>query len=866
MNKKIIAPICTAVAMLGLAVGSTFALFTDKGSADINVLAGQVKIDYSMTLDVAESRYLDLPPYDAVAAAEGSDFDAIFENGGTAKVLTTEDSLNLKLDRLAPMDMIALTAKAKNKSDINIRHRYSIVLDGELVPALQVVVDGTDYSTADTHLEFTSCWSSVATPDVEQLCQKDIRVYFPYGGDEQNFYQGKECDIKVSVEAIQGNAHVEDPEDEDIEIPEYEQIHGEKPSTEEKFTYMFNSNGTVSTKTSGKSVAPETEELILNVENTGTPVVDVPTGKECLALDVEELGLKDDNDVDVEVGVKIGSGKEGVEVYHDGTLIDSTYDSNNGLVEFATKSFSPFDILWNSLKNKSYGFFDSYIVDEGLETEHWVHEISNPTEFRNMWMDKYFQENSEHYPGYLQEETVYCLINDVDFEGDSTYGENFATWQSYAFSGIFDGQGYTLKDIINNETYKDTDRIGGMFSNLGRPVEIKDLVLDDIHLVQKNSDKGVGIISGGLEYSTASETLVINNVETTSLCSIESNEKTGGFIGCCRGYQSVTITDCINATSIVSAGKNSGGFLGTSSYTKEFYFTNCESKGKILSTNSDGYVAGFVSQSQSATKIALKDCIYSGEVDNRSGGANISFFMAVPAGTVTYENCLVSGMLTVKNASFVNELSKIGISASDGTLADHVNVVNCAKIEMSFDETQSLNITPVANADHYEVSLNFSCLKGTVSGDTFTQTNDSDFVYDCGSYADAEALKEVKLVTRVGHVLDNAVTNFDTHYASQGVSSNHYRLSELGDYVANTPTKEEGVDGWYVVFGNTDEVKFINFYETVWLTYNIIAKDSTGVVIGSSSWKIGGYSASPLMNMAGQWYRGTAPHYTPIIL
>ena len=114
MNKKLFAPITSLVLLSTLSVGVTYALFTSNASSAVNINAGTVKVDYSSTLDLAESRYEDNDAFDAKLAAQGTDFDAIFENGGTAKI-ENADSTTITLDRLAPMDKVVLTTKAKKK-------------------------------------------------------------------------------------------------------------------------------------------------------------------------------------------------------------------------------------------------------------------------------------------------------------------------------------------------------------------------------------------------------------------------------------------------------------------------------------------------------------------------------------------------------------------------------------------------------------------------------------------------------------------------------------------------------------------------------------------------------------------------------
>ncbi|MCQ2802901.1 MAG: SipW-dependent-type signal peptide-containing protein [Bacilli bacterium] len=215
MNKKLFAPILSIAALAAVSIGATYALFTDKKEAKVDITAGQVKVAMTSTIDFARSRYEDATPFDAVANAEGTEFDAVYENGNTAKIASATTGVAVTLDRLTPMDNISLKVNVTNDSNVNIKWRMGIELKGELIPALLVKFDDVDYSS-DTEKTVYTPWSDVVESETTVLVDdKPLYIAFPNHDDIDptfdNLYQNKEGSVRIFVEAVQGNAVVEDP-------------------------------------------------------------------------------------------------------------------------------------------------------------------------------------------------------------------------------------------------------------------------------------------------------------------------------------------------------------------------------------------------------------------------------------------------------------------------------------------------------------------------------------------------------------------------------------------------------------------------------------------------------------------------------
>ena len=216
MKKKLFAPILGIAALAVVSVGATYALFSDKKEANVSIQAGTVKVGMTTTVSSAYSRYEDISPYDAKAAAEGTAYVAIYENSGTASVgLEASNNTVITLDRMTPMDNITLLVSVINLSNVKIKYRLGFEISGELIPALEIKYDGVDYSSSVFPVTKYTLWSDVIDPSTIDLADdKELYIAFPNHDDTDkdfdDLYQGKSGIIKVIAEVVQGNAHVED--------------------------------------------------------------------------------------------------------------------------------------------------------------------------------------------------------------------------------------------------------------------------------------------------------------------------------------------------------------------------------------------------------------------------------------------------------------------------------------------------------------------------------------------------------------------------------------------------------------------------------------------------------------------------------
>ena len=206
MKKTVlVSSILTIVLCVSIIAGSTFALFTSQDDVNIAVTAGQVKMDAAIELVQLESVKGD--PAGTIVDENGNTYiyevvSPNFTNGGTAAVTSSL----IELTEVTPGDKATFKITGANTSNVAIQYRYVITCEEgeELMKGLKFYVN--DVEVNDYMESYTSPWYALATGN--DIAPVKIAVELPV--DKGNEFQNKSTTIKVLVEAVQGNAVVED--------------------------------------------------------------------------------------------------------------------------------------------------------------------------------------------------------------------------------------------------------------------------------------------------------------------------------------------------------------------------------------------------------------------------------------------------------------------------------------------------------------------------------------------------------------------------------------------------------------------------------------------------------------------------------
>ncbi len=216
-KKTLLSSILTIVLCLSLIAGSTFALFTDEASVDIEVDSGNAEIQAGLTSPLLQSVR---PIKDGEIPTEFDengkgyvyeDKGESFTNGGTAWVDNTNGIITL--NNVTPGDKILFKLTGKNSGDVALEYRYKIeCIDGfELMKGFVMTVEGTKYASMASYV---SEWNSLAKGKrIDKIADANeegvaLALELPVSaGDE---FQNKTAKIKITVEAVQSNADVSD--------------------------------------------------------------------------------------------------------------------------------------------------------------------------------------------------------------------------------------------------------------------------------------------------------------------------------------------------------------------------------------------------------------------------------------------------------------------------------------------------------------------------------------------------------------------------------------------------------------------------------------------------------------------------------
>lgn len=184
----IITAILAIIMCASLAAGATFALFTSSSSVNIAVTSGNVEVTASV-VDIQKS-YVD----ENGETVNGKLFsgDATFDEG--AHTVT--------LSHVLPKDTVKFKVKVVNGSNVAIKYRMvmSLVEDNGLFSSLDITLNGKKF------YGYTSGTKYALLEAEQQIADIPVVISLPEGATCNN----TACKLTYKVEAVQGNASVED--------------------------------------------------------------------------------------------------------------------------------------------------------------------------------------------------------------------------------------------------------------------------------------------------------------------------------------------------------------------------------------------------------------------------------------------------------------------------------------------------------------------------------------------------------------------------------------------------------------------------------------------------------------------------------
>ena len=679
ITKPILVSALSALAFGAVGVAGTFALFTDNTETAISAQAGIVDVGLNasnLTTYSAQAVPADSTSYTMVDERGGKYISVTtqnntFTNGGTASL----EGGALTMRKLTPGDRVTFQAGLANHSNVAIKYRLVYKFTGTNGVLAQGLVTKSNISgSAQTYeglREFVAPWTFLEAGAALPATAITFDIELPI--NRGNDYQSKEASFSLYVEAVQGNAYVEDEartllfgsltpaqeatqEVEDPAQPTVLQTTSTLATTTVKTTIPANTSYQTDPQQAAEQIAAD--DTVKLVVSDLVVAEDSATKKGTVDLDIALLV----NDVEVtqfsefvNVEVNIGKNLDITSVTHNGNAVtEYTYTASEGILRFTTKNFSPFTVEYSIVPNTSYGFFDSYQKDG-----HWIHEIKTPAHFRNIGVASY------KYPEVSGGDNVYLLVDDIDFGGVSPWSdgsswinigyESEKTIHDFEFNGILDGANHTLSNINLTQEMGPSPAVGdhdygGLFDSVG-VATFKNFTVSHVTINAADAKPGA-IIAAGTK-KAASE-ITFDHVTVDDSCRIDGLQGCAAFLGYARNANKMHFSYCTNEADIVVTGSNVGAFMGSltgGSASRSIRFDHCVNSGDISGYNLIGSFYG--SNSDNGT-VVFDTCQNTGNVTSFSG-SDAGLFVGKYHGLTnfTFTNTTNTGTLYAANAATV---------------------------------------------------------------------------------------------------------------------------------------------------------------------------------------------------------------------
>ncbi|MDR2713570.1 MAG: S-layer homology domain-containing protein [Clostridiales bacterium] len=320
----------------------------------------------------------------------------------------------------------------------------------------------------------------------------------------------------------------------------------------------------------------------------------------------------------------------------------------------------------------------------------------------------------------------YMLMNNIDL-ADFNSGQWVPIGNASAsFTGVFDGQGYVIKNmVISNDGYQYT----GLFGAIGGEANIKNVGLEDtnIDLWHSSANHYAGGICG---YSSSSGS-VINCYNTGHISSYSYSRYSyaGGICGYSSG--SIFISNCYNTGDVATAASNylesfshAGGICGYSAGSGTVSILNCYNTGNISSSIGDYSDAGGICGRNEA-RTSISNCYNTGNISSSSpscSSSNAGGICGNNGTSVFFSNCYNIGTISSSPSSFLlsNAGGICGYSYSGSNTVSIYNCYNTGNISSTSVSNVSTSAGGICGASACKTIVVSNCYNtGNLSSSSF---------------------------------------------------------------------------------------------------------------------------------------------------
>ena len=245
--------------------------------------------------------------------------------------------------------------------------------------------------------------------------------------------------------------------------------------------------------------------------------------------------------------------------------------------------------------------------------------VSTPKDLMDLAADV---NSGETYSG-----STVLLTNDIDMIGYGwvPIGESVESYPSTAFSGTFEGDGYTisnLKSEASRASNSDTNAADGLFGTLCG--KVRNLTLENVYITGTHY---VGAVAGYSSANTATEIVnchVIGAVLVTAPVEIGGSYDNGDKIGGIIGYMvdGDVVSGCTVSDADITGFRNIGGIAGYSAGE----VTDCSIDGvRLYQSGRNAYLSSSIGDSVIGSIVGTQTSTFSGSGNTGEAEITCSF-------------------------------------------------------------------------------------------------------------------------------------------------------------------------------------------------------------------------------------------------
>lgn len=257
----------------------------------------------------------------------------------------------------------------------------------------------------------------------------------------------------------------------------------------------------------------------------------------------------------------------------------------------------------------------------------------------------------------------YQMTNDIDLSG--------IEWRGSSMVGMFDGNGYSIKNMSFVGTVENETAYLGLFTSASGV--IKDVKIEEATIIADIDSGYTGVL-----VSSVTGKLIIDGCEIDEYTIVDTTGYSGGFIGYSSVMQGYTLSIAIkNSTNNGSiSGKSAGGLIGyggggSSLYSStDIVIENSTNNGRISGTSAGGII-GYVNEIKIG--IAIKNSTNNGSISGTSAGGIVGHIEGGNDGiNILISECINNGTIKAEKAGAI-----VGDTYTDGSREGKLKIEYC---------------------------------------------------------------------------------------------------------------------------------------------------------------------------------------------